>query len=176
MQYHVTIAGQERTIIVEADPSGVLRSAVLDPGDPTKRDWQPIDARRVFGAVNVIIDGRVHDISLSPFADSHDVFDSGRATTLTAETDRERSTRTMRAGAAAGGGGAVKSPMPGKVVKVLVAVDQRVEVGTPLAVVEAMKMENELLAEASGTVSKIHAQAGDAVEGGATLISISVDD
>jgi methylmalonyl-CoA carboxyltransferase small subunit len=63
--------------------------------------------------------------------------------------------------------------MPGKVVKVLVKEGDEVEPGRPLVVVEAMKMENELVAEAPGTVKKVHVQPGDAVEGGAALILIA---
>jgi biotin carboxyl carrier protein len=62
--------------------------------------------------------------------------------------------------------------MPGKVVKVLVAEGDSVDAGKPLVVVEAMKMENELVAEAPGVVKKVYVQPGDAVEGGAKLISI----
>ncbi len=176
MQYHVQIGGRERTVVVETDPAGGLRFAILDPNNPGDRKWQAADAMRADGAVNVVIDGRVLDLDLSRAGDEFDVFYAGRSASVVAETDRERATRTMRAGAGAAGGGAVKSPMPGKVVKVLVSEDQRVEAGTPLAVVEAMKMENELLAEAAGVVNKVHVSAGDAVEGGATLISITVDE
>ncbi len=54
-------------------------------------------------------------------------------------------------------------PMPGLVVSIQVNEGDRVEAGQPLAVVEAMKMENILRAEKAGTVGKIHAQAGDSL-------------
>jgi pyruvate carboxylase subunit B len=62
--------------------------------------------------------------------------------------------------------------MPGKVVKVLVKEGDEVEPGRPMVVVEAMKMENELVAEIAGTVQKVYVQPGDAVEGGARLVTI----
>jgi biotin carboxyl carrier protein len=62
--------------------------------------------------------------------------------------------------------------MPGRVVKVLVAEGDSVTPGTPLVVVEAMKMENELVAENAGAVKKVYVRSGDAVEGGAQLIAI----
>ena len=70
------------------------------------------------------------------------------------------------------GGGVLCSPMPGKVVKVLVKEGDEVTEGMPLVVVEAMKMENELVAPRSGVVQKVYVQAGGAVEGGAQLIAI----
>jgi len=63
----------------------------------------------------------------------------------------------------------ITSPMPGKVVAVLVQEGEEVEAGQGLLVVEAMKMENELRAPRAGTVQNLAAQEGAAVEGGAVL-------
>jgi biotin carboxyl carrier protein len=62
------------------------------------------------------------------------------------------------------------APMPGLITRVLVAAGQEVLAGTPLLVMEAMKMENELRAQAPGTIASIHASPGTAVELGAVLI------
>ncbi|OAV46135.1 biotin/lipoyl-containing protein [Lewinella sp. 4G2] len=66
----------------------------------------------------------------------------------------------------------VMAPMPGLVLDVLVAEGQEVAAGTPLIILEAMKMENVLKAEGDGTVGKIHAEKGAAVEKKELLISI----
>ena len=71
-----------------------------------------------------------------------------------------------------GGGGVVKAPMPGLVVRVEVTVGQRVEIGAGLVVVEAMKMENELRAQRAGVVETIHVAAGQTVDKGASLITL----
>jgi biotin carboxyl carrier protein len=63
----------------------------------------------------------------------------------------------------------IASPMPGKVVAVLVKEGQTVEQGQGLVVVEAMKMENELKAPRAGVVTQLSALEGSAVESGATL-------
>jgi len=70
------------------------------------------------------------------------------------------------------GGGVVKAPMPGLVVRVEVAVGQRVEIGAGLVVVEAMKMENELRAQRAGVVETVHVAAGQTVDKGASLVTI----
>jgi len=62
--------------------------------------------------------------------------------------------------------------MPGKVAAVLVEVGQEVEVGQGLVVVEAMKMENELMAPTAGTVQEIRVTPGDAVEAGQELVVV----
>jgi biotin carboxyl carrier protein len=66
----------------------------------------------------------------------------------------------------------VRSPMPGKVVKVLVKVGEEVKSGQGVVVVEAMKMENELKAPRDGKVKQISAEEGRAVESGQTLVLI----
>lgn len=64
----------------------------------------------------------------------------------------------------------MSAPMPGLVLSVLISDGEHVEAGQPLLVLEAMKMENELRAENSATVRKVHVQAGDAVMKAQVLI------
>ncbi len=65
--------------------------------------------------------------------------------------------------------------MPGKIVKVFVSEGQAVTKGTPLLVIEAMKMENELRASRDVTVGKIFVKAGDVVESGGPLVSFQAE-
>jgi pyruvate carboxylase subunit B len=88
------------------------------------------------------------------------------------ERSREIQALTGRARAPTGGG-VVKAPMPGLVVRVEVNVGQRVEAGAGLVVVEAMKMENELRAPRPGVVEAVHVAAGQAVEKGAALVTLT---
>ena len=66
----------------------------------------------------------------------------------------------------------LKAPMPGLVTRIMVAEGDTVESGTPLLVMEAMKMENELRAQGDGRVTRIHIACGSAVEQGAILVSL----
>jgi propionyl-CoA carboxylase alpha chain len=68
--------------------------------------------------------------------------------------------------------GSLVAPMPGSVQRVLVQIGQEVAVGTPLLVLEAMKMEHTLAAPQSGTVSALTVRAGDQVDGGAVIAVI----
>ncbi len=77
--------------------------------------------------------------------------------------------RRVAAGAGAGGAagsGDVTVPMQGTIVKVLVEVGQEVEVGQGIVVLEAMKMENQIAAEKSGTIKEIKVAPGQTVGGG----------
>ena len=68
--------------------------------------------------------------------------------------------------------GGLVAPMPGKVLEVLVAQGDVVEAGTPLMVLEAMKMEHRIVAAADGTVVAVHYAAGDQVAQGAVLLDL----
>lgn len=77
---------------------------------------------------------------------------------------------SRQAGKQAGGGAlSVKSPMPGKVVRVLVAAGEQVRSGQGLVVVEAMKMQNELKAPRDGKVIAMHAREAATVAAGEVL-------
>ena len=75
--------------------------------------------------------------------------------------------------AALASGEVVKSPMPGNILKINVAPGQKVEEGDVLIVLEAMKMENEIVATKSGTVAQIAVSKGAVVETGAPLMVIA---
>ncbi|MBI4442334.1 MAG: biotin/lipoyl-binding protein [Acidobacteria bacterium] len=66
----------------------------------------------------------------------------------------------------------VAAPMPGKVVRILVAENQPVEAGQGLIVVEAMKMQNEIKCPRSGVVGKVQVREGQAVNAGETLLVV----
>ncbi|MBR5173380.1 MAG: biotin/lipoyl-binding protein [Clostridia bacterium] len=71
-----------------------------------------------------------------------------------------------------GGGEPVKSPFPGNVNAVKVTVGQQVKEGEVLAIVEAMKMENEITAPKAGKIGQVLVQKGATVETGAVLVTI----
>ena len=77
--------------------------------------------------------------------------------------------------AAGGAAGAVKvnAPMPGKILSVKASAGQAVKKGDVLMILEAMKMENEVVAPQDGTIASVNVAAGDSVEAGAVLASLN---
>ena len=75
--------------------------------------------------------------------------------------------------AGAAGSVVVAAPMPGKILGVKASAGQAVKKGQVLLVLEAMKMENEIVAPQDGTVATINVSVGDSVEPGATLATMN---
>ena len=70
----------------------------------------------------------------------------------------------------------VESPMPGKILQVMVTPGTAVDEGDPLLVLEAMKMENVIRAPRSGVIAGVEAQVGEAVEKAATLVTYEMNE
>lgn len=77
------------------------------------------------------------------------------------------------AAAPAGPGTDINSPLPGVIIEVSVKEGQAVKSGQKVAVLEAMKMENDIVAEKDGTVTAIHVHKGDSVLEGAKIVTIA---
>lgn len=172
-RYIATSGATTSTLDLEAAKGGGGRYTVTVDGEVHQ-----VDARRLAGGNwSVLIDGQSYDIELEVAGatereGSYNALVRGRVIDLTVQDERRV---RMAAGARkvkVEGPQLVKCPMPGKVVKVLVALDQVVEDGTPLIIVEAMKMENEIRSPTAGKVTRIFAEAGQTVEAHAKLISI----
>jgi acetyl-CoA/propionyl-CoA carboxylase, biotin carboxylase, biotin carboxyl carrier protein len=82
---------------------------------------------------------------------------------------RRRRGETRRASTSEG---AVRAPMQGTIVKVLVKEGQEVAADEPVCILEAMKMESEVRSQKAGTVSEVRVEAGQTVRSGETLISV----
>ena len=70
------------------------------------------------------------------------------------------------------GGKKIESPLPGVIISVDVKEGQAVKRGQKVAVIEAMKMENEILSDVDGTITAIHVKQGDSVLEGADIVTI----
>ena len=88
------------------------------------------------------------------------------------EVEDPRQWKRSGAGAGAQGRTAILAPMPGKIVRILVAVGDEVAAGQGIVVVEAMKMQNEMKAAKAGRVTAIEVKENDSVTAGAVLAVI----
>ncbi len=151
-----------RTLRVEVRGKDGRYTVVVD-GKPLDVDLQ--ETGRHF--LSLLIEGRSYEVGLERRGSGYTVVLPDD--TLTVElADAARSGGAV-AKKGASGRARIAAPMPGKIVRVLVAVGQPVEVGQGLVVMEAMKMENELRAPRAGHVKELSVREGQAVETGALL-------
>lgn len=127
------------------------------------------------GDVLHLIDGlRTREVRLGGTGTERFAFSNGATHALSVFSARAARMRARkRASGGASGALTICSPMPGRVVKVLVAEGDAVAVGQGVVIVEAMKMENELRAEAAGVVASIKCAEGDLVGGGDELVVLT---
>jgi biotin carboxyl carrier protein len=118
--------------------------------------------------LSLLIDGKAYQIRRERLASDWRVWVGDQS--YTAEVSDPRSLRSRKARADAGKGPRpLVAPMPGKVVRFLVAEHAAVEVGQGVVVVEAMKMQNEIKSPKKGTVLKLAVAEGAAVNAGDVL-------
>ena len=165
---YVTRRG-DRDVVVEVEPLGESRYAVTVDGVVRE-----VDAVRVGPAtLSLLVDGRSADAVFETSGDGVRVLLEGDvfAFDLLDERRRRLAAAKGRFEHAAGPTWAL-SPMPGKLVRVLVKTGDAVKEGQGLCVVEAMKMENELKAVRAGTVKEVRGVEGQPVDGGAKLVLV----
>jgi biotin carboxyl carrier protein len=152
-----------RRIVVAVRPTAPRCFQVAVDGEPHAAESTLLDA----GLLEIVIDDNVRIVAVERIGDSYHVAIDGQVYVLTPES----------ADAAADHTGAlappqIVAPMPGKVLQVLVRVGQAVAADEGLLVLEAMKMEHRITAEAPATVSAVHVADGQMVDGGTVLIEL----
>jgi biotin carboxyl carrier protein len=163
MRYFVTLDGQ--TIEVDLRADGIVVDGETVPAELSAIAGTPI--RRLS------LGPRSHVLHVGPL-NGKGVWEfhlDGERYSAEVVDERTRAIRAMTgSNAAAQGPKPVRAPMPGMVLRVEVKPGDHVAAGQGVVIVEAMKMENELKAEASGIVKKVLTEAGATVEKGAVLI------
>jgi len=166
----ITAGGQDRAVTIEGPlDDGTFRIAI----DGTE---QRVDARAIRpGTWSIVLGGRSYLVDLDPRPAARGIAASvgGTEVTLQVEDALRKRLATAAGPRAAATGEAIRAPIAGKVVKLLVEVGDQVVAGSAVIVLEAMKMENELVAERGGAVTAIHKATGQAVDTGDLLVELT---
>jgi biotin carboxyl carrier protein len=117
------------------------------------------------GRYSVLVEGRSYQVVV---IGNGEVEVNGR--TLRVSVEDPRKLRSRNSAEKGGGRQTIATPMPGRVIRVLVEVGQQVEAGQGLIVVEAMKMQNEMKSSKAGKILEIRTSAGAAVAAGDALL------
>jgi acetyl-CoA/propionyl-CoA carboxylase biotin carboxyl carrier protein len=149
--------------------------AAPEPAAAAQEEGEP---PRVQRDVDVEVDGRRYRVKLWVPDVGPAVVAGGAAAGAGGRVGAPAGRSRPRPGSGAGGGGGaagsgnVTVPMQGTIVKILVAEGDTVEVGQAICILEAMKMENNVIAEKAGTVRELRVQPGQAVGAGDTVAVI----
>jgi biotin carboxyl carrier protein len=167
MKYVASIEGQEYEIVVE----GPGRISVN--GVEIAADMQRLGRPDLF---SLLLDHASHEVVIETDAsqrNQYTVMVGGSRYVVKVQDERARrlaqADRSVRAPA---GELAIKPPIPGMVVRVLVTSGQTVAEGDALVILEAMKMENELRAPRAGVVGDVRVEAGSQVNMGQVLLTL----
>ena len=123
------------------------------------------------GLVSLIYNSSSYLVDLVLEGTDCKVYTRGSYRTVTIIDDEKLLRDQLMGGGTLGGQQNLKSGMPGKIVTVFVKPGDNVKKGDPLLIMEAMKMENEMLAKADAIVDHVHVKEGQNVESGSTLVS-----
>jgi biotin carboxyl carrier protein len=145
------------------------------------RVWLEVEGRRLEAdfrrlpdgeVYSLLIGGRSHEVRVSPAGESLEV--TVRAATLAVEVRHplEKALASVRHPTGAETGETINAPMPGLVLAIRVRPGDVVAAGAPVAVVEAMKMQNELLARHGGRVTQILVRERATVSAGQPLVRL----
>ncbi len=171
MTLDIQIAGRSRRIVLPPELLASLQSNAPSGPLPCTLDGEPVQVDVHLlqpGVLSLLIDGRAYCCILDEGPTGRAVLLEGKRLPYT--LDDPRSLRARRgAGADENGPVPIKSPMPGRVARVLAKVGDAVEAQQGILVLEAMKMQNEMKAPKSGTVVRIHVAEGDTVTAGQVL-------
>ncbi|HEX7880703.1 MAG TPA: biotin/lipoyl-containing protein [Candidatus Eisenbacteria bacterium] len=133
-----------------------------------------VDSRRVGRTAvrSLIIAGKSYEANTVQDGDKCDVYLNGDLFSLEVFDELWARAKEGKSDGAARGE-TIQAPIPGAVVKLMVEAGQVVAAGQPVAVLEAMKMQNELTATWGGTVTDVKVKLGDTVAAGAALIVVA---
>ncbi len=120
----------------------------------------------------VIIDGEELDVDVEIDGETYRATIEGRTFEFLIPESKGNAPRKRGAGGGRKRSGTVSASMPGKVVTVEVSVGDAVEEGETILILEAMKMQNEVAAPISGTISAVHCEDGMNVEANVPLVVI----
>jgi biotin carboxyl carrier protein len=168
MKLHATIAGYQNDIHIKDDG----RRVFAEIGD--RRYELEVHESGSNGCYLLISNGQVFDCRVEGRPESGQPVEVVIGTTLCTVTLTDPKRRSSSASTSAHGDATARilAPMPGKVVRILVAAGDQVEAGDGILVVEAMKMQNEMKSPKAGTVIALNVQTGATVNGGDVLAII----
>ena len=136
-------------------------------GEPSQIDIMPINEDHTY---SLLINGRSYIATMMATEETPQIMINGSLYTVDVEDEELARLKSQVKEKHHAGGEQIKAPMPGRIIAIEVAIGDKVEAGQGVAIIEAMKMENELRAHSGGVVKEIQTKIGDAVNKNDVLV------
>lgn len=166
MKFWVTLEGHEAEVEFHTEGDRVWLELA---GRRLEADFRRLPDGEVY---SLLIEGRSHEVRVGPGRDGIEVAFRGATFPVEVRHPLERRLRSSERVGTAPTGETIVAPMPGLVVALRVKPGDRVEAGQAVAVVEAMKMQNELPAKRGGLVTEVLVAERASVSAGQPLIRL----
>ncbi len=124
--------------------------------------------------ISFLFEGKSYLIDVLGQDTEYTVFTRNSFRTIKIFNDEMLLHESLKKGGGIGQESVLKAGMPGKIIEIFVKTGQEVKAGTPLLIMEAMKMENEMRAASDVIIKEIKTKQGDSVESGAILIEFEI--
>ena len=160
--------GGQREVAIEVEEDGAGRYQVRLGGRVHRVDAY----RHDYGTLSLIVDTASYTATTDERGALQRIRVRGAVFPLEILSEARLKMRRARGTLTVEGRQALTAPLPGRVLKVLVAAGELVQRGQPLVVLQALGMENELRSPRAGTVAQLQVQAGQDVASGATLLAV----
>jgi len=165
IRYYVTVKGHEHVVDVGEDDDGLT---VTFDDRPVDADLTPLSGDSLH---SLLVDGHSREMVLEREGERVYVSLDGERIEVRVQDEVSRALSAI-GGVRSASGSEILAPMPGVVVDVPVKPGEEVVAGQAVIVVEAMKMQNELVTESDGIVDSVRVKVGDTVDGGTVLVVV----
>jgi len=166
MRLWVTVEGRDAEVEFTTDGDRLLLEV---EGRVVEADFRRLPDGEVY---SLLIEGRSHEVRVTPAGTTLEVTLDGTMLPVEVRHPLEKALQSARVAGPAASGETILAPMPGLVVAIKVKPGDTVAPGQAVAVVEAMKMQNELLARAGGVVTDVLVAERASVSSGQPLIRL----
>jgi len=169
LRFFVTIDDKEREVELKSNEQGLK----VRVGNKE----HSVDFCRIAGSntFSLLVDGKSYAVTSVPEGKYLVLKCNGESFQAEVQTERERAAHLITGHERVKGPMTITAMMPGFVSRVMVSPDDKVVAGQPLLVIEAMKMQNEMVSEVDGIVRDIHVEADQTVKGGDSLVTIEIE-
>jgi len=169
VRFYVTIDGKEREVELKSNDQGFK---VRVGNKDRSVDFRRISATSTY---SLLVNGKSYAISAIPEGQNLVLKCKGESYRAEVQTERERAAHLITGQKQAKGPMTVEALIPGFVSRVLVSPEDKVMAGQSLLIIEAMKMQNEVVTEVEGVVREVHVEADQTVRGGDPLVTIEIE-